>query len=65
MNANKGVDVVTVAGTRPEIIKLANIIPLLRKHFEHAFVYTGQHYSQNMKDIFFDDLGIVPDYDFK
>jgi UDP-N-acetylglucosamine 2-epimerase len=56
---------VTVAGTRPEIIKLADIIPLLRKHFEHAFVYTGQHYSPNMKDIFFDDLGIMPDYDFK
>ena len=28
-------------------------------------MYTGQHYSQNMKDIFFDDLGIQPDYDFK
>jgi UDP-GlcNAc3NAcA epimerase len=65
MNANKGVKVVTVAGTRPEIIKLANIVPLLRKHFEHAFMYTGQHYSPNMKDIFFDNLGIVPDYDFK
>jgi UDP-N-acetylglucosamine 2-epimerase len=56
---------VTVAGTRPEIIKLADIIPVLRKHFEHAFIYTGQHYSPNMKDIFFDDLGIMPDYDFK
>ena len=65
MNSNKGAEVVTVAGTRPEIIKLANIIPLLRNDFEHAFVYTGQHYSTNMKDIFFDDLGIVPDYDFK
>jgi UDP-N-acetylglucosamine 2-epimerase len=54
-----------VAGTRPEIIKLADIIPLLRKNFEHAFVYTGQHYSPNMKDIFFDDLQIVPDYDSK
>ena len=50
---------------KTEIIKLADIIPLLRKHFEHAFVYTGQHYSPNMKDIFFDDLGIDPDYDFK
>jgi UDP-N-acetylglucosamine 2-epimerase len=65
MSANKRADVVTVAGTRPEIIKLADIIPLLRKHFDHAFVYTGQHYSPNMKDIFFDDLGIQPDYDFK
>jgi UDP-N-acetylglucosamine 2-epimerase len=57
--------VLTVAGTRPEIIKLADIIPLLRRNFEHVFVYTGQHYSPNMKDIFFDDLGIMPDYDFK
>ena len=65
MKSNKQAEVVTVAGTRPEIIKLADIIPLLMKDFEHAFVYTGQHYSQNMKDIFFDDLGIVPDYDFK
>jgi len=56
---------VTVAGTRPEIIKLADIIPLLRKHFEHIFLYTGQHYSSNMKDIFFDDLGIIPEYDCK
>ncbi len=55
----------TVAGTRPEIIKLADIIPLLSRNFEHVFVYTGQHYSPNMKDIFFDDLGIMPDYDFK
>ncbi len=55
----------TVAGTRPEIIKLADIIPLLRKHFEHIFLYSGQHYSSNMKDIFFDDLGIVPEYDCK
>ena len=53
-----------MAGTRSEIIRLADIIPLLRKHFEHVFVYTGQHYAPNM-NIFFDDLGIVPDYDFK
>lgn len=65
MNANKRADIVTVAGTRPEIIKLADIIPLLREHFDHAFIYTGQHYSPNMKNIFFDDLGIQPDYDFK
>jgi UDP-N-acetylglucosamine 2-epimerase len=65
LNDVKKAEVITIAGTRPEIIKLADIIPLLRKHFEHAFVYTGQHYSPNMKDIFFDDLGIDPDYDFK
>jgi UDP-GlcNAc3NAcA epimerase len=58
-------DLVTVAGTRPEIIKLAQIIPLLNKHFRHKFVYTGQHFSSNMKEIFFENLDIQPDYDFK
>jgi UDP-N-acetylglucosamine 2-epimerase len=56
---------VTVAGTRPEIIKLAQIIPLLNKHFRHKFVYTGQHFPSNMKEIFFENLDIQPDYDFK
>ncbi len=57
--------IITVAGTRPEIIKIANIIPLLDKRFEHALVYTGQHFSQNMKDIFIDELNIKPDFDLK
>ena len=57
--------IITVAGTRPEIIKLANIIPLLNKKFNHRFIYTGQHFSPNMKDIFIDELGIQPDFDLK
>jgi UDP-N-acetylglucosamine 2-epimerase len=65
LSVNNKAEVVTVAGTRPEIIKLADIIPLLNEHFEHTFVYTGQHFSQNMKDIFFDGLGIEPDHDIK
>jgi UDP-N-acetylglucosamine 2-epimerase len=59
-------EIVTVAGTRPEIIKLAEIIPLLNKQFSrHSFIYTGQHFSPNMKDIFFEGLNLQPDYDFK
>ncbi len=58
-------EIITIAGTRPELIKLAHIIPLLNKRFEHSFVYTGQHYSPNMKDIFIDELKIQPDYDYK
>jgi UDP-GlcNAc3NAcA epimerase len=57
--------VVTVAGTRPEIIKLAELVPLLNRKYEHALLYTGQHFSENMKDIFFEELNLVPDYDLK
>ncbi len=56
---------VTVAGTRPEIIKLADLIPLLDE-FDHSLLYTGQHYSHNMKDIFFDELNLKkPAHDLK
>ena len=61
----KFIDFVTVAGTRPEIIKLAELVPLLNRKYDHALLYTGQHFSENMKDIFFDELGIVPNYDLK
>jgi UDP-N-acetylglucosamine 2-epimerase len=61
----KKVDFVTVAGTRPEIIKLAELVPLLNKKYNHALLYTGQHFSENMKDIFFDELDMVPDYELK
>jgi UDP-N-acetylglucosamine 2-epimerase (non-hydrolysing) len=60
----KKMDIVILAGTRPEIIKLADLIPLFNK-YNHAFVYTGQHYSNNMKDIFFDELKVKPDYDLR
>lgn len=54
---------VTVAGTRPEIIKLSMLIPLLDRWYDHKLVYTGQHYSSNMKDVFFDELKVRrPDY---
>ena len=56
---------VTIAGTRPEIIKLAYLIPLLNNNFDHKFIYTGQHYSPNMSDIFIDELNISPDYDLQ
>ena len=56
---------VTIAGTRPEIIKLAYLIPLLNNNFDHKFVYTGQHFSPNMSDIFIDELKVKPDYDLQ
>src|SRR5919109_751869 len=57
------VHIVTIAGTRPEIIKLSDLVQLLADQGNHALLYTGQHYSDNMKSIFFDELKIKPDYD--
>jgi UDP-N-acetylglucosamine 2-epimerase (non-hydrolysing) len=55
--------VVTVVGTRPEIIRLACVIPKLDRHCEHILVHTGQNYDYELNEIFFNDLGIrKPDY---
>ena len=53
----------TVVGTRPEIIRLACVLPRLDEHFEHVLVHTGQNYDYELNQIFFDDLSIrKPDY---
>ena len=49
---------ISIFGTRPEIIKMAPLIPLLDKEFEHKFIFTSQHYSENMMDVFFRELGV-------
>ncbi len=55
--------VMTIAGTRPEIIRLSRIMPAFDRHFSHIVVHTGQNYDPNLKDIFFADLGLrQPDY---
>jgi len=56
--------IMTVVGTRPELIRLSRIIPLLDKYCdEHIFVHTGQNFDPNLKDIFFKDLDLrLPDY---
>ena len=48
--------VVTVCGTRPELIKLAPLVPLLSERFDHQYLFTGQHYSPNMVQVFVDEL---------
>ena len=59
----KKLTVLTVVGTRPEIIRLACVIPKLDRHFEHILVHTGQNYDYELNEIFFNDLGIrKPDY---
>ncbi|WP_144825892.1 non-hydrolyzing UDP-N-acetylglucosamine 2-epimerase [Micrococcus luteus] len=50
--------VMTVVGTRPEIIRLACVIRRLEKHTDHVLVHTGQNYDHNLNQVFFDDLGL-------
>jgi UDP-N-acetylglucosamine 2-epimerase (non-hydrolysing) len=56
----------TIIGTRPEIIKMATLIPELDRAFEHVLVDSGQHYSARMHAIFFEELKLrSPDYSLK
>ena len=48
---------VTILGTRPEIIRLSEIIKLADKVFNHCLVHTGQNYDYQLNEIFFNDLG--------
>ncbi len=50
--------VMTVVGTRPEIIRLSRVMAKLDEHCEHVIVHTGQNYDYELNQIFFDDLGI-------
>ena len=54
--------VMTIVGTRPEIIRLSRTIPKLDRHFEHVLVHTGQNYDYELNEVFFRELGIrAPD----
>lgn len=53
----------TVIGTRPEIIRLSEVIKKCDKYFDHILVHTGQNYDYTLNQIFFEDLGLrTPDY---
>jgi UDP-N-acetylglucosamine 2-epimerase len=55
--------VLTVIGTRPEIIRLSLVIAKLNKYCEHILVHTGQNYDYELNEIFFEDLGLKkPNY---
>jgi len=59
----KKLKVVTVVGTRPEIIRLSRVLAKLDEHCNHVLVHTGQNYDYELNQIFFDDLGIrKPDH---
>ena len=55
--------IVTIVGTRPEIIRLSRVIAKLDQTANHIFVHTGQNYDPKLNDIFFEELGVrKPDY---
>lgn len=55
--------VMTIVGTRPEIIRLSEVIKCADKYFDHVLVHTGQNYDYTLNEIFFEDLGLrSPDY---
>jgi UDP-N-acetylglucosamine 2-epimerase (non-hydrolysing) len=59
----KKLKIVTVVGTRPEIIRLSRVMAALDKYCDHVLVHTGQNYDYELNEIFFQDLGIRrPDY---
>jgi UDP-N-acetyl-L-fucosamine synthase len=57
------IKVLTVVGTRPELIRLSRVIATLDKYVEHTLVHTGQNYDYELNEVFFNDLKIrKPDY---
>lgn len=59
----KKLKLMTILGTRPEIIKMSEIIKKSDKYFDHILVHTGQNYDYTLNEVFFTDLGIrKPDY---
>lgn len=59
----KKLKLMTVVGTRPEIIRLSRVMTVCDQYFDHIIVHTGQNYDYELNEIFFTDLGIrKPDY---
>ncbi len=59
----KKLKVISVVGTRPEIIRLSRVLAELDIHCDHVLVHTGQNYDYELNQVFFDDLGVrKPDY---
>ncbi|ARZ02553.1 non-hydrolyzing UDP-N-acetylglucosamine 2-epimerase [Yersinia ruckeri] len=59
----KKLQVMSVVGTRPEIIRLSRVLARLDEYCEHILVHTGQNYDYELNEVFFSDLGVrKPDY---
>ena len=55
--------ILTIVGTRPELIKMCRVIALFEKHTDHVLVHTGQNFDHQLNQVFFDELGIrQPDF---
>ena len=62
-NKENKLKVMSILGTRPEIIRLSRVLVKLKKYTNHIFVYTGQSYDYELSDIFFKELGLKkPNY---
>ena len=59
--SSKKIHLVTVVGTRPEIIRLSSIINRLNnsRSIKHSLIHTGQNYDYNLNEVFFKDLNIL------
>jgi len=59
----KKLKIMSVVGTRPEIIRLSRVLAALDVHCDHVLVHTGQNYDYELNQVFFDDLGVrKPDF---
>jgi UDP-N-acetylglucosamine 2-epimerase (non-hydrolysing) len=64
-NTKSALKVMTIVGTRPELIKLSRIIPLLDEYTQHTLVHTGQNFSPELNEVFFNEMRIrKPDHLF-
>jgi len=59
MNAPKRLKVMTVVGTRPEVIKLSRVMAALERQVDHVLVHTGQNYDHQLNGVFFEELGLT------
>ena len=63
MNDTKKLKLMTIIGTRPEIIRLSEVIKKCDKYFDQILVHTGQNWDYTLNQIFFEDLGLrEPNY---
>jgi len=58
MRSDQKLKVMTIVGTRPELIRLSCVIPKMDEYFDHIFVYTKQSYDYELSDIFFEELSL-------
>jgi UDP-N-acetylglucosamine 2-epimerase (non-hydrolysing) len=58
--------VVTIVGTRPEVIRLSSLLPALDEYTDHILVHTGQNYDRQLNEVFFEELNLrLPDHVLK